>query len=94
MCEKCSLRFPSTAHVQSESAGSSGSSGKVPSHLLDQSEPDESECAATRPPVLLLPPAELSRGHVEELGRFIGVIDGQADGSDVLQSLHNKIKRA
>lgn len=33
--------------------------------------------------------AQFSRGHVEELSGFIGVIDGQADGSDVLQRLHH-----
>lgn len=42
------------------------------------SEPAESG----RAPLQVL--SSLSRGHVEVLGRFIGVIDGQADGSDVL----------
>lgn len=39
-------------------------------------------------------PVAHSRRHVEELGGFIGVIDGQADGSDVLQSLHNNKKES
>lgn len=40
----------------------------------------------------VLPPLVLSEGHVEQLGGFIGIIDRQTDGSDVLQSLHNKKK--
>lgn len=30
---------------------------------------------------------QFSGGHVEELSGFVGVINGQADGSDVLQRL-------
>lgn len=50
------------------------------------------------PPPILPAPVGCSRflcvqfsgAHVEELSGFIGVIDGQADGSDVLQRLYHK----
>lgn len=51
------------------------------------------------PPVLLAPVGcslflcvQFSWGHIEELSGFIGIIDGQTDGSNVLQCLYNKNK--
>lgn len=65
---------------QMESTGWSGRSRLPPRFfpVFGLSEPAESG----RAPLQVL--SSLSRGHIEVLGRFIGVIDGQADGSDVL----------
>lgn len=67
---------------QMESTGWSGRSRLPPRFfffpVFGLSEPAESG----RAPLQVL--SSLSRGRVEVLGRFIGVIDGQADGSDVL----------
>lgn len=65
---------------QMESTGWPGRSRLPPRFfpVFGLSEPAESG----RAPLQVL--SSLSRGHVEVLGRFIGVIDGQADGSDVL----------
>lgn len=71
----------------------------VKTHQLSQGVyPPPTPHAPTRPPgscrLFSLPVCvQFSGGHVEELSGFIGVTDGQADGSDVLQRLYHKKKK-
>lgn len=87
---------PSTAHVQrsAESHWSGGrpvrgkalggQGGPSPSPHLNSPHCSSVKVNQLSQDVSLAGCSPLSRGHVELLGRFIGVIDGQADGSDVL----------
>ena len=103
-CGKCSLRTPPQllSRVLQRVTGLEGrplqgkhwmvGEGLLPHPSANvQSGPAVSGCVPFRSFSSILS-VELSGGHVEQLGRFVGVTDSQADGSDVLQSLHDEKK--